>query len=109
MLTAGELRHRVTIEEPAETRGTSGSVVKHWQEIPNGVLWAKREDLSGAELFQAQQINARVSTRFTIRFRSDIDARMRVVSDAVPYQVESPQDPEGRREFLVLLCSRSAN
>ena len=109
MLRAGDLRNRITIERPVEVRGDSGSVVKDWQPIPYATVWSARTDLSGAELYQAQQINARVSTRFTIRHRNGLDARMRVISDGVPYAIESVQDPEGRREFLVLLCSRSSN
>ena len=109
-LAAGELRNRITIEHPVESRDESGGVTVQWQELPSGAhAWSKREDLSGRELFQAQQINAQVATQFTVRWRSDIDARMRVVSDGITYPIESVQDPEGRREKLVLLCSRSVN
>ncbi|MEQ1573632.1 MAG: phage head closure protein [Vicinamibacterales bacterium] len=110
MLAAGTLRHRITIEHPVEVQDEAGEPTKQWQEIPaQARVWAKREDLAGRELFQAQQVNAQVTTQFTIRWRSDIDARMRVVSDGVTYPIEAPQDPEGRRESLVLLCSRSVN
>lgn len=109
-LRAGELRHRVAIEHPVETQDDYGEPVKEWQKIPsNPDVWAKKEDLSGAELFQAQQINARVTTRFTLRHRSDVDARMQVVCDGAYYHIEAPIDPDGKKERLDLLCARSVN
>lgn len=108
-LAAGRLRHRITIEEPVEVQDAAGEPTKDWTPIPDAHVWADRSDLDGRELFQAQQTNAQVSTQFTIRWRTGVDARMRVLSDDVAYSIESVQDPEGRREFLVLLCSRSVN
>lgn len=101
------MRHRVEIETPIETQDDYGGLGSSWESYCD--VWAQREDLSGGELFQAQQINAEVSTQFTIRYRSGIDARMRVISDDVCYGINSVQDPDGRREKLLLLCSRSVN
>lgn len=110
MLAAGELRHRITIEHHVDLQDEAGEPIEQWQDIPSQArVWAKREDLEGRELFQAQQINAQVATQFTIRWRTDVDARMRVVSDGIAYHIEAVQDPEGRREMLLLLCSRSVN
>ena len=108
-LRAGELRNRIVIEEPREEQDDYGEPVKKWAELPGGRAWAKKEDLSGRELFQAQQVNAQVSTLFTLRYRSDVDARMRVVYKDSLYSIVSVQDPDGRREKLLLLCSGSVN
>jgi SPP1 family predicted phage head-tail adaptor len=108
-LRAGDLRNPVQIEHPVETQDDYGEPVKTWQKIPGGDDWAKKEDLTGRELFQAQQISAQVTTQFTLRYRDDVDARMQVVCDGVYYHIEAPQDPDGLRERMVLLCSRSAN
>ena len=108
-LRVGELRNRITIEHPKDAQDDFGEPVKSWTPIVRGRTWAKKEDLSGRELFQAQQISAQVSTQFTLHHRRDVDARMRVVSDDVLYSIKSVQDPDGRRERLLLLCSRDAN
>ena len=108
-LRAGELRHRIVIEEPREREDDFGEPVKDWQPIPHSGASAKKEDLSGRELFQAQQINARVSTRFTLRYRTDINATMRVVHGEDLYGIESVQDPDGLRTTLILTCSRGVN
>lgn len=108
-IRAGELRHRITVETPDEAQDTFGEPVKTWKKLTSKRIWAKREDLSGRELFQAQQINAKVTTQFTIRHRTDIDARMRVLSDGVCYGIESVQDPDGRGVKTLLLCARTVN
>jgi SPP1 family predicted phage head-tail adaptor len=106
---AGLLRHPVKIEHPVETQDDYGEPVKTWQKIPSGDDWARKEDLTGRELFQAQQITAQITTQFTLRYRDDVDGRMQVVCDGAYYHIESVQDPDGRRESTLLLCSRSVN
>lgn len=109
MLAAGRLRHQITIEQPVESQDAAGEPVKSWVPIPGGITWAEKLDLTGRELFQAQQTSGEVTTQFTLRHRADIDARMRVVHGAELYSIEAPLDPDGRRERLVLLCARDAN
>ena len=107
---AGQLRHRVTLQEETEAQDSYGEPVGTWGNLStNPAIWARKEDLSGAELAQAQQLNAVVTTRFTVRYRADITASMRVVHGSDSYGIESVQDPDGRQERLYLLCSRSVN
>ena len=109
MLAAGRLRHQITIEHPVESQDAAGEPVKSWAPIPNGITWAEKLDLTGRELFQAQQTSGEVTTQFTLRHRTDVDARMRVVSCDELYSIEAPLDPDGRRERTILLCSRDVN
>lgn len=109
-MRAGRLRHRIVIETPTEATDAFGEPVKTWQPIPDGEVWAEKKDLSGRELFQAQQINAEITTQFTIRHRTGIDARMSIRHGDGFYHIRgAPQDPTGRSEYLVLLCARSMN
>lgn len=109
-LQAGRLRHRIVFENPTEAEDEFGEPVKTWQAIPDGECWARKEDLSGRELFQAQQISAEITTQFTIRYRTDIDARMSIRYGEQFYHIQgAPQDPDGLREHLVILCARSMN
>lgn len=67
---SGELRERVSFEEPIVIgRTSSGGEEIQW--TPRGTFWAKVEELQGRELHSAQQIDAEITTRFTIR-RQDI-------------------------------------
>lgn len=108
-MRAGKLRHRVTITEPIETQDDYGEPVKNWKPIADGQVWAEKRDLSGRELFQAQQINAEISTEFRIRHRDDIDARMSIEYRDAYWHIESVQDPDGMRKKLLLLCAKSVD
>lgn len=105
LLHAGLLRQRITLEQATETRGSAGGVSKSWSTL--ATVWAQKEDLSGSERFTAQQTTAEVSTRFTIRYRTGLGGKLRVVHDSVTYNVESVQDPDGMRVGLYLLCTRT--
>jgi SPP1 family predicted phage head-tail adaptor len=106
-LRAGRLRHRVTIESATEAQDAFGEPIPTWGVL--ATLSAEKLDLSGRELFQAQQVNAKVSTQFTIRHRSDVTAKMRIKHASIYYDIESYSDPTGLKEELILLASRSAN
>jgi head-tail adaptor len=69
-LFSGELRERITFEEPLVIgRTSSGGEQIQW--TPRGTFWAKVEELQGSELHSAQQIDGDITTRFIIR-RQDI-------------------------------------
>lgn len=103
-MKAGELRHRITLEQPSETQDKYGEVLTSWTTL--ATVYARKEDLTGRELFQAQQVNASVSTRFTIRHRPGLTAKLRVNHGGTIYNIESIQDPDGRSRQIVLICSR---
>lgn len=109
-MNAGDMDRRITIEHPVIVQDEYGGETKQWQDVASyPEVWAKKEDLNGRELFQAQQINSEVSTRFTLRYRSDLDARMRLLCDDALYSVKAVMEGEGRRRWTILLCARSAN
>ena len=103
-MRAGMLRHRVVIEQVTEAQNDYGEPVETWAEL--ATVWARKEDLSGRELFAAQQVQSTVTTRFTIRYRSDVQAKQRLSHAGTVYNIESVQDPDGRRCFLYVLASR---
>jgi SPP1 family predicted phage head-tail adaptor len=106
-LVAGRLRHRVTIESASEAQDAFGEPIMSWGTL--ATVSAEKLDLSGRELFQAQQVNAKVTTQFRVRHRSDVTAKMRLKHAGTYYDIESYADPTGLKEELVLLASRSAN
>lgn len=106
-MRAGRLRHRITIEQATPTQDDFGQEIIAWSTL--ATVWAEKRDLSGRELFQAQQVSSQVTTQFRIRHRTDVGGGERIVHDGVTYNIEAPQDPTGREVELLLLCSRTAN
>jgi SPP1 family predicted phage head-tail adaptor len=103
-MRAGKLRHRITIEAPTASQDEYGEPIPTW--APLFTVWAAREDLAGREYFAAAQIQSEVTTKFRIRHRDGITAKMRVNDGGRLYDIAAVQDPEGRGRELILLCVR---
>jgi SPP1 family predicted phage head-tail adaptor len=105
-MRAGELRHRITIEEQVITRDIYGDEVAMWARL--GEAWAAVEDESGAERFVTAAGEQRVAERLTrirLRHRSDLTPKMRIAHNSNYYNIERiERDPTLARQ-IVLLCS----
>jgi SPP1 family predicted phage head-tail adaptor len=66
-------------------------------------VWGAVEALSGREFLEANQLQADVTMRIVIRYRTDIRPEMRVVHDTHTYHIESVLDPRGERKELHLM------
>jgi len=101
-MNIGDLRHRITIQQPVESSNTFGEVEKTWQDI--ATVWASIEPLRGREYFDSQQINAEVTTRIRIRYRPGIKPKMRVVYGERIFDIQSVIDVEERHKEIHLMC-----
>jgi SPP1 family predicted phage head-tail adaptor len=100
-MKAGELDRRILIQRPVKVRGSTGEELTGWVDVANP--WAKFERLSGGEEIRVEQRTNRQRVRFTIRYRSGIDAKMSVVYDGERYEIEDVGEAgEGRRDGLML-------
>lgn len=75
-MRAGQLRHRVTIQQKTETRSGTGDVVVTWSDVAQ--VWAANEPLRGREYLEAKQVHDEAVTRFRIRHYDGILPEMRV-------------------------------
>ncbi|MES1947436.1 phage head-tail adaptor [Salinisphaera sp. C84B14] len=103
-VSAGQLRHKITLQARQETRSDYGEVTLDWAEVAS--VWAHVAPQSGREYFAAQQVQSEVSTRVTIRYRDDVDATMRVTHRGKTYDIEAvlPDDGSGF-DHLTLMCA----
>ena len=101
-MQAGRLRHRVTLQRATESRDSFGQVVKTWADV--ATVWARVEALSGREYLEAQSLQRQVTTRMTIRWRSDVDAGLRALWRGRVYDIESALADETGRRSLTLMC-----
>jgi SPP1 family predicted phage head-tail adaptor len=102
-MRAGKLRHRVTIQEDqGTTQDSLGQEIEDWQDV--ATVWAAVEPLQGREFLEAKQLQAEVTTRIRIRYRSGIEPEMRVVWGSHTYDVVSVVELESRRQEIELMC-----
>lgn len=106
-LDARKLRHRVVIQQPMETQNAdTGDMEITWVDLAR--VWAAIEPLSGREFIAAQSENNEVTARITVRFRPDINAKMRLYHEAkgVYYNIEGIlADKDSGKEYLTMPVS----
>lgn len=107
MIQAGKLRHRVVIQKQAESQNQSdGSIIAEWVDV--ATVWAEILALSAKEFVTAQAEASKITTRITIRYRSDVTAKMRLYHAAkdMYYNIEGVlADKDSGLEYLTLPCS----
>ncbi|MGY9045997.1 MAG: phage head closure protein [Rhodobacterales bacterium] len=86
--------------------------VEQWQDHGAPVFAAKR-DISDAERWNAGQVQASITTRFTVRwsgFTADIDPTDRLTCEGREYEITGIKEtPDRRRRMLELTCSAWAD
>jgi SPP1 family predicted phage head-tail adaptor len=100
---AGDLDRRLTLRHRVlGAQNANGEYPVTYTDY--ATVWARKIEVSGREFFQAQTKDAETTVRFEIRYRSDIVATDRVVSDGRDFQLVQPPSEIGRREGLTLFA-----
>lgn len=104
MLSATELRDRVTIEKATVTN-TDGIPTETWSRVQANVP-AKIVAMKSPAVNQAAQVTGQTWHQVTIRYRDDITSRCRFKIGSRILHIEGPprRVPETRTEALVMEC-----
>lgn len=102
-MRAGRLRHRIQIQEQTSSVDDFNTPINEWTTV--ATVRAAVEPLLGREFYQAQQVNAEVTTKITLRNRDGVVPRMRVLFDERWYDIQSVQRVREVRHEMVLMCS----
>lgn len=102
-MRAGRLRHRITIQEKTNTQDpTTGVVSASWSNAYTSVP-AEVVPLSGREFLAAQQRQAEVTARITIRNGLTIDQNMRILHEGKTYDIAAIlPDPTFSRHVTIM-------
>jgi len=98
----GRLRHRVIIQQVAESQDSTGAPLETWGTFAE--VWAGVEPLRGREFFASKQIQADVTTRIRIRYLAGVTPKMRVLWGSRVYLIDSVIDPEERHVEMQLMA-----
>lgn len=100
----GPLRHRVNIQQPIATQNDFGEEIITWSTLAS--VWANVLPASGRESYVSagEQQLAVITHRVQLRYRTDLGPKMRVVWEDRYLDIESVQDPTGKRGFLMVMC-----
>lgn len=103
-ITAGQLDQRLTLQSRAAGADVLGQPSGAWQTV--ATVWGKARPLRSRELFAAGQVQNVSDVEFTIRYREDVTATMRVLWRDTPHDITgTPIDVDGQRQWLQLLAA----
>ena len=102
---AGELCHRVTIQQKTTVYDEYNYETEAWAEFKK--LWSKVTFLSVKDGLTAKAAGSETTARLKLRKRDDIDSGMRVLFDGQTFQIVSPPKPdnENGRIYMTLELS----
>lgn len=100
------LRQRIMIQAKTETRDARGGVTETWTTI--ATRWGSIEPLSAREILNAQQVDARVSHRVTLRYYPGLTPEHRLLKDARVFHIEAVVNPLERDKATQVLAMEQA-
>ena len=106
-MRVGRLRHRVELQEATETRGDYGDVTREWSTI--ATRWAGIEPMSGREIMQADQVNAKLSHRVRMRYDADVTPAKRLKFGSRIFDISSVINRDEKNAELEVLCSEAVD
>lgn len=108
VISAGQLNHRVRIQQPTTVKDALGAPTQVWADV--ATVWADIQPLSGREARIADRVAAEVTHQITVRYRSDLDdpqvvARMRVLFRDRIFSVHAALNDDEANVAIILLAS----
>lgn len=100
MLQIGRMDRRVTLQTQSATVDAIGQPLDTWVDVVT--VWADVRHLNGVESIKGGAPSSSVQASIRIRYRSGVDAGMRVLDGAAVYNVLAVL-PHGR-EYIDLVC-----
>lgn len=101
------LTERVTLQSPVPAPDGAGGTVRAWEDLAEYPTVSAAVVHQGyAEGIVADRMSATASELFVIRHRSDLDERMRILWQGIPYNIRSVRRARGRRRFLEIVAER---
>ena len=97
-LTAGKLRHQITIEREQPVSDGAGGSYLTWATVATPRAFV--DPMSGGERLQAMRLEATITHRIYIRYRDDIRTGDRINFDGRLMQIRAPIDLEERNRWL---------
>lgn len=105
-MQSGRLRNRVILQRQTVTQNEFNEEIVTWVDIAD--LWADIRSGGARErermISGANQLQAAIDHVIIIRWRSDINAKQRIVFGSRIFDIEAYNDPTGQHRQLRLEC-----
>lgn len=105
-MNPGILRHRVRLEGPPATAPDGlGGGAEAWPLVEE--LWAHVQPLNATERYRQHQEQHAVTHRVTIRYRTGVSTKQRLVFDGRVLEIMGIINPTETTAYLILECVES--
>ncbi len=101
----GRLYNPVTIQESTETQSASGEPTQAW--VKKYDVWSSVQQMSGQELFQADQVTPGATHKVKMRHCEGITTKMRVLFGTRELYIVSVNNVDERDTMLILICKEN--
>lgn len=106
-LAAGRLDRRVTIRRKSTAPDGHGGRTTVWADLVT--VWAEVANQSGREAVLAGTLTGVSAFRVTMRWRGDVTVADQLrLDDGRDLNIRSAEDPDGRRDALVVFADTAA-
>lgn len=106
-MRAGRLNRRVVIQQRLAAENELGEKVSGWQNV--ATVWANIMQKSGMETIRSEMEMSVVNTSIRIRYRTDINAGMRVADGSTIYEIRSVVLDRQSKQYVDLICATGAS
>lgn len=109
MVSIGQLRERVTIQEKTTTPDSQGGRTTTWGTL--ATVWASVVPLTMGEKLQASAVGSTLAYRVTCRYRADVTPAMRITwmpfmsETTKTLEIHGVQAADGGRQWLTMDCA----
>lgn len=105
-MQAGRLNRRCVLQSPGTTQDELGQPIPGWTDV--ATVWADIRMATGVraglESIKAGAVVSIVPVSIRIRYRTGINAGMRIVHNLQAYEIKAVQPDVGGREYVDLVC-----
>ena len=98
----GQLNRKITIVDRTTDQNEYGEPIDSFNEIAS--VWSSVKNLTGQELFTANQAHPESSTKFTIRYRPNIKPQMKINYGSRSFVILSVVNIKETFTFLEMTC-----
>lgn len=99
----GRLDRRITIQQPVYTTNDHNEdEITSWETVTT--VWARVEQRQGSEVIDADRLTYYETTIFTIRYRTGLNVRMRVILDSIPFRIFSITEHQSSRKGFMSIA-----
>lgn len=106
-MRAGDLRRQMVLQSRTPTLTENGQEAYTWTTVAN--VWASIRPLGGRELEMARAVQSESTHIIEIRYRENINAKMRLTYGGKIYNITGTTDVDMRHRTLELTCIEGLN